>query len=167
MHFLREEGKNLELRNRISLKAVKVWRQSGLISAAVMTVLAVVLTVTANKFDWSTWIIYAAWGALVLEIALYVFIIPSLRWKWWRYEVRENEIEIQKGLFIIERTLVPMIRVQHVETKQGPLMRKNDLASVEISTAATTHEIPALDRAEAEHLRHYIAQMVTLVKEDV
>ena len=162
-----EEGKDLELKNRISLKAVKVWRQSGMISAAVTTIIAGALTVATNMLDWSAWIIYAAWGTLVLEFILFVIVIPSLRWKWWRYEVRENEIEIQKGLIIIERTLVPMIRVQHVETKQGPLMRRNDLATVEISTAATTHEIPALDRTEAEHLRGYIAQMVTLVKEDV
>lgn len=157
----------MELKNRISLKAVKVWRQSGAITAIIMAVIAVGLTIAVNMFDWSMWIMYSAWGLTVLDFVLYVLVIPSLRWKWWRYEVRENEIEIQKGLFIIERTLVPMIRVQHVETKQGPLMRKNDLASVEISTAATTHEIPALDKAEAEHLRQYIAQMVTMVKEDV
>lgn len=157
----------MELKNRISLKAVKVWRQSGVITAVIMAAIAGGLTVAVNVLDWSSWIMYGAWGLTVLEFVLYVLIIPSLRWKWWRYEVRENEIEVQKGLFIVERTLVPMIRVQHVETKQGPLMRKNDLASVEISTAATTHEIPALDKEEAEHLRQYIARMVTMVKEDV
>ena len=60
-------------------------------------------------------------------------------------EVRETEIEIQRGIFVIKRTLVPMIRVQHVETNQGPFLRKYDLASVEVSTAATVHTIPALD----------------------
>lgn len=157
----------MELQNRISLKAVKVWRQNGIILAIISTIIAIALTIIVVMLDWSKWISYASWGAVVLEFLLYVVILPSLRWKWWRYEVRESEIEIQKGLFIIERTLVPMIRVQHVETKQGPLMRRNDLASVEVSTAATTHEIPALDRTEAEHLRQYIAQMVTMVKEDV
>ena len=74
----------MELKNRISLNAVKVWRQSGMISAAVMAVIAIALTVAVNKLDWSAWVIYGAWGALVLEFILYVIVIPSLRWKWWR-----------------------------------------------------------------------------------
>lgn len=90
-----------------------------------------------------------------------------MKWKRWRYEVREKEIEIQSGLFIIKRTLVPMIRVQHVETNQGPLLRKYQLASVEISTAATTHEIPALELPEADELRFYISKMASVEEDDV
>ena len=62
----------------------------------------------------------------------------------WRYEVRESEIELQHGIFIVKRTLIPMVRVQHVDTSQGPILRKYDLAEITISTAATNHTIPAL-----------------------
>ena len=60
-----------------------------------------------------------------------------------------------------------MIRVQHVETSQGPFLRKYDLASVEVSTAATVHTIPALDLQEADELRHYISKMASVEEEDV
>ena len=32
-----------------------------------------------------------------------------------------------------------MVRVQHVDTEQGPILRKYDLSSITISTAATSH----------------------------
>ncbi|MEH7523617.1 PH domain-containing protein, partial [Bacillus sp. JJ1503] len=89
------------------------------------------------------------------------------RWKRGRYEVRENEIELQHGVFVIKRTLVPMIRVQHVDTRQGPILRKYGLATVAISTAATVHEIPALDMDEAEELRFFISKLARVADEDV
>ncbi|MGM9929560.1 MAG: PH domain-containing protein [Bacillus sp. (in: firmicutes)] len=157
----------MDLEQRVSAKALKVWRLTGAIIAFVFLLVAFVLTIVATVFDWVEWVVYASWISVVVVTFLFVYLLPTLRWRWWRYEVRDEEIEIQKGLFVIKRTLVPMVRVQHVDTKQGPIMRKNDLATVEVSTAATVHEIPALDRQEAERLRLHIAEMVKVVKEDV
>lgn len=81
--------------------------------------------------------------------------------------MRESEIEIQSGLIIIKRTLVPMSRVQHVDTKQGPVLRRYDLATVVVSTAATSHEIPALDTAEADDIRYFISTLAKVEEEDV
>lgn len=162
-----EGGEKVDLQNRISLRALKVWRQTGLIASACYVIVAIALTVVTVMFDWPNWVVFASWGTLCMFSFLFVYLIPNLRYKWWRYEVRERDIEIQRGLFIVKRTLVPMVRVQHVDTKQGPIMRKNNLSTVEISTAATVHEIPALDSTEAEHLREYIAKMVQTVKDDV
>lgn len=92
---------------------------------------------------------------------------PKLKWARWRYEVRETEIELQHGVIFTKRTLIPMIRVQHVDTKQGPVLKKYDLATISISTAATVHEIPALDLAEAEELRSYIGKLTRVADEDV
>ncbi len=85
----------------------------------------------------------------------------------WRYEVREHEVELQYGVFVVKRVLVPMIRVQHVDTSEGPILRKYKLANVTIATAATVHEIPALDVEKADQLRDYISQLAREAKEDV
>ena len=74
---------------------------------------------------------------------------------------------MQHGVFVIERTLVPMVRVQHVDTTQGPLLRKYQLATIYISTAATRHEIPAIDLQEAEELRHSISALARVAEDDV
>ncbi|MFJ5625482.1 PH domain-containing protein [Peribacillus loiseleuriae] len=157
----------MEPRNRISSKALKVWRISGVINAAICWVITIAVLVVTILFDWPYWAIGATGLISTAVTYISVFLFPSMKWKRWRYDVREKEIEIQSGLFIIKRTLVPMIRVQHVETNQGPLLRKYQLASVEISTAATTHEIPALELTEADELRFYISKMASVEEDDV
>lgn len=96
-----------------------------------------------------------------------MILFPKVRWMRWRYEVREAEIELQHGLFIVKRTLIPMIRVQHVDTTQGPLLRKYNLAVLTISTAATVHAIPAIAVEEADALRQQISVLARVAKEDV
>ncbi|WP_145453348.1 PH domain-containing protein, partial [Staphylococcus epidermidis] len=63
--------------------------------------------------------------------------------------------------------LVPMVRVQHVDTSQGPILKKYDLATVSISTAATVHEIPTVDIQEAEELRRSISALARVAEDDV
>ncbi|CEG25356.1 PH domain-containing protein [Bacillus sp. B-jedd] len=152
---------------RISEKALKVWRLSGALGTLFIAVPAIIIIVLSFIFDWPLWVPAAA---IIFPLAytwFSVFFLPSLWWKRWRYEVREQEIEIQKGLFVIKRTLVPMVRVQHVDTSQGPILRKYKLATVMISTAATIHEIPALEEEEAEALRMQISRLARVADEDV
>lgn len=157
----------LEPQKRISNKGLTVWRISGAIHSFFALLIfggAVALTLI---FDWPSWIIGIAILAFALYAYLFIMLLPTLRWRRWRYEVRENEIELQHGVFIIKRTLVPMIRVQHVDTQQGPILRKYQLATITVSTAATVHEIPALEVDEAEELRFFISKLVRVADEDV
>ena len=157
----------LEPQRRISSKGLTVWRISGAIHsffALLVSGAAVALTII---FDWPSVIIGIAVLALVLYAYLFIILFPTLRWKRWRYEVRENEIELQHGVFVIKRTLVPMIRVQHVDMQQGPILRKYQLATITVSTAATVHEIPALEMDEAEELRFFISKLARVADEDV
>jgi uncharacterized protein len=157
----------LEPQNQISRKALKVWRLTGLLISIISWALAIALSIITYIFDWNYWIITGSLLLAAFETYLLLFIVPEVKWKRWRYEVRETEIEIQSGIIIITRTLVPMVRVQHVETEQGPLLRKYNLASINISTAATMHEIPALDINEADELRHRISKLASVEEEDV
>jgi uncharacterized protein len=118
-------------------------------------------------FDLPTWIVAISIAIPLLFAYLLIVVWPKLKWKRWRYEVRETEIELQRGVIFTKRTLIPMIRVQHVDTNQGPILKKYHLATIEISTAATVHEIPALDLDEAEELRFYIGKLTRVADEDV
>lgn len=118
-------------------------------------------------FEWPVWL-YAIYAAVVALAAFFlIYLFPKIRWQRWRYEVREQEIELQHGLFIVKRTLVPMVRVQHVDTEQGPILRKYDLSEISISTAATTHTIPALITEEADELRSRISVLARVAEDDV
>lgn len=157
----------IEPQKRISQKALTVWRiNGGIVSFFLLLLAGSILTLTII-FDWPIWICIIGIIIVILTIYFEIILFPPLRWRRWRYEVREKEIELQQGIFIIKRTLIPMVRVQHVDTKQGPILRKYNLASVAISTAATVHEIPALDLEEAEELRISISMLARVADEDV
>ena len=73
-----------------------------------------------------------------------ILVVPELRWRRWRWEVREHEVDIRRGTLTETRTLVPMQRVQHVDTRRDPLEQALGLATVVFHTAAGENRIPAL-----------------------
>ncbi|MEH7110344.1 MULTISPECIES: PH domain-containing protein [Bacillaceae] len=158
---------NREPSKKISAKALTVWRISGVIKSAIEWSIVATVLFLVHLFDWPNWISIIMIALGIIFTILHIFLFPTLRWKQWRYDVREEEVELQEGIFVLRRTLVPMIRVQHVDTVQGPLLRKYQLASVIIHTAATAHEIPALEMEEAEELRLYISNLTKVAEEDV
>ncbi|MFS0864834.1 PH domain-containing protein [Fredinandcohnia sp. 179-A 10B2 NHS] len=153
--------------NRISERALTVWKTSAAITSLIGWIITIAVLVLTIIFDWTFWIFGVLLVLSVIESILSIFILPKLKWKRWRYEVHEHEIDLQRGVFIVKRTIIPMNRVQHVDTQQGPLLRKHELATVTISTAATVHEIPALDLEEADQLRDYISKLARVDEDDV
>lgn len=156
-----------EPQHQISKRALTVWRITALILVIFFTLLLIGYLIIAYIFNLPLWISVILIAVVLLMAIFMIGVFPLIKWKKWRYEVHEHEIDLQYGIFIIRRILIPMVRVQHVDTVQGPLLRKYKLASVTISTAATTHEIPALDVEEAEQLRTTISQLARVVEEDV
>src|SRR3954454_9257741 len=75
---------------------------------------------------------WRAAGLAVLAVALVAgtAVVPELRWRRWRWEVREHEIDLLRGIFVVRRTLIPMARVQHVETERGLIGQALGLATV-------------------------------------
>ncbi|WLD93658.1 PH domain-containing protein [Alkalihalobacillus sp. AL-G] len=152
---------------QIDSKALKVWKLSGLITSSIFILLAIGSIVLAILTPVPFWISILTVIAALLLTYLFVVVIPEIQYRVWRYEIDEYEIELKFGLFIIRRILVPMVRVQHVDTKQGPLLRRYQLSSVTITTAATTHEIPALDNETANQVRDFISQRARVTEDDV
>ena len=91
--------------------------------------------------------------------AVLALVIPPLRWRRWAYEVRDDEIDLRHGAFVVRRTLVPIRRVQHVDTESGPLQDSFGLATVTFHTAAGGVSIPALSKSEAETVRARVAEL--------
>ncbi|WP_453997406.1 PH domain-containing protein [Bacillus nitroreducens] len=154
-------------KNRISKRALTVWKTAAVISSMIGWVISITILVLTIIFDWPYWIFLILIILTIVESIFSIFIFPKLKWKRWRYEVHEHEIDLQRGVLIVKRTIIPMNRVQHVDTQQGPLLRKHELATVTISTAATVHEIPALDLEEADQLRDSISRLARVDEDDV
>ena len=86
-------------------------------------------------------------------------VAPEIMWRRWRYEIRDEEVDLQRGLVVVRRTLVPMVRVQHVDTRRGPLQRRMGLSTVVFYTAAGSNEIPQLDSATAAEVADRISEL--------
>jgi membrane protein YdbS with pleckstrin-like domain len=97
--------------------------------------------------------------AAVLVVVVAAIVVPRLRLARFRFEVREDEIDLRHGIVIETRTLVPMARVQHVDTHRTPVSRFFGLAAVAFHTAAGANEIPALRDADAAAIRDRIADL--------
>ncbi|AUJ25111.1 MULTISPECIES: PH domain-containing protein [Virgibacillus] len=154
-------------KQQIEKEAIKVWRITAAIYNGILCLLAIAALVVSIIFEWPVWYSMVAVAVTIILAYVFIFILPKLRWRRWRYELFEQEIYIQYGILIMSRTLVPMVRVQHVDTQQGPILKRYDLATVTISTAATTHEIPALNEEDASLLRDRISELARVDEEDV
>lgn len=162
---------------RIHKNAIKAWTVNALIIGLVWFIplgFYVMISIGESAGTPISWYHEIDWFlfSILFIVALFLYIMiglvyPKLRWKRWKYNVSENEVDLLRGIIIKKRTLVPINRVQHVDTRQGPVYRRFGLSSVTISTAATTHEIPALDDDTANALRNTISELVRKVKGDV
>lgn len=136
---------------RLSPLAPWVWRASSLASWAAVLVVGVVLAMNVEEI--APW----AWVAPLAGLVLWTAVVPPLRYARWRWDVREEGIDIQSGALEVSRTMVPWVRVQHVDTRRGVLEQAFGLSTVVVHSAAGSHTIPLLPRAEAEALRDRIA----------
>ncbi|PEM93538.1 hypothetical protein CN558_14205 [Bacillus wiedmannii] len=155
------------LKNEINPDMVKVWKVRAVIEEGIGILVMLAYLFLMIKFDWWAWILYVMIGLTVVFAPFSYFLFPILRQRYYSYQLNEEELEIQHGLFVVKRVLVPMIRVQHVTIEQGPIMRKYGLAELHISTAATSHSIPGLTMYEAEMLKTKIAELAKVSDEDV
>ncbi|MBN8210848.1 PH domain-containing protein [Bacillus sp. NTK071] len=153
---------------KIDPKGLKVWQiTGGIVSFVSMIILAGLFTFHLFVRAIPYWVLVVSCILVIIFTILQVWVLPKLRWRKWRYEVSEHEVELKYGVIMVTRTLIPMVRVQHVDTRQGPLLRANQLSSVTISTAATTHEIPALSNEIADELRDRISILARMAEDDV
>jgi membrane protein YdbS with pleckstrin-like domain len=139
---------------RLSAKARWVWRAEQVLGWGVAVVAGFLL---AGPLDG----VLAALVRVVPVVGLVVCVavIPGLRWRRWRWEVRPEAIDLRHGVLTVRRTLVPMRRVQHVDTTRDVLEQQLGLASVRVHTAAGSHTIPLLPLADADELRERIADL--------
>lgn len=155
-----------ELTKRLHPDYLTVYRISQLVWNGIFLILIIAYTSLALWKDWTLIPVWIGYALLALSLVWFTWVVPNVKVSRFRYELFEEELEIQSGLIFISNVLVPMVRVQHVELVSGPLMRKYDLASVSIVTAATTHQISGLKHSEAENLKRRIGVLAKVDDEN-
>jgi membrane protein YdbS with pleckstrin-like domain len=141
-------------RRRLAPGAKFAWRlqQIGIWGAAVLIGSAV-----SSRLDGA--LAAALWLVPLAGGVASALLVPALRWSRWRWDLRPEAIDIQHGTFTVRRTLVPLVRVQHVDTKRGILEQMLGLSTVVVHTAAGSHTIPLLKSDDADELSDRIASL--------
>ncbi len=92
-------------------------------------------------------------------------VVPRLRYRYWRYDLRAEELYLERGIFNRVRTIVPLRRIQHLDVSQDLLEREFDLGKLIVHTAGARSSdvvLPGLRIEDAERLRdtlkHYILE---------
>jgi len=164
---------------KLDKRITRVWRLSATINVLFWSMLLVLpaiivfsnLTASGSMDEGGMLTLTIITVVLVLLLTVFfvvfVLIVPKIRWIQWSFEVYDQEIDIHKGIFWKKRIIIPLIRVQNVDTRQGPIMRANGLASFTVATAAGEHVIPGLLVEEADALRDHVAILARIAQEDV
>lgn len=156
--------------NQLDPKVKTVWRINDAIWLTVVFLCCFVPFAIAAAVEPASWIVIVlAAIAVVYVVCLVVWLVvlPPIRFVRWRYELSSDYLDIARGIVWRKRFIIPFIRVQNTDTRQGPILRAFGLASVTVATAAGEHEIPGLGSDVAERLRDRAAELARLAQEDV
>ena len=147
---------------KISPKAIRVWRISEAIVAGVVLLLALgAFLLSQFVWDWLPWwISLIIFGFFLYGCIFQVWLFPALKYKYFRYKVLEDEVKIHSGIWIKRRLSIPLFRVQNIDTHVGPLMRRFGLKSITLRTSAERIEIPELEADRADGLRNDIRALI-------
>jgi len=142
-----------------------VWAIKYMIFFGVLLIGALIYDVI-GIFAANRWLIPGIATVLVLIVGGSIsYFVPKFRYRFWRFELRQEELLLERGILNRVRTVVPLRRIQHLDVSQDILEREFSLGKLIVHTAGTRSSdvvLPGLRYEEAESLReamkHYILE---------
>jgi uncharacterized protein len=140
-----------------------VWAVQGAIGTAVLglVVTGAVVALAVSDAGTAGWVVGAAGAAAVIASAVFFgWLLPSLDYRHFRYEVTELGLYVARGWLWRRWQVVPHARIQTVDIRSGPLLRAYGLVAVHVATAAAGGGtgIPGLASSEADALVEELAR---------
>lgn len=100
---------------------------SGIVSAAASGLLWYFRSYSFSKF-------FTAFFIILTVISI---VLGYVRYRAWRYTLRDDHMYLERGIFTRVRTMVPYVRVQHVDTQKSVIDRVLGLSKVVVYTAGS------------------------------
>lgn len=150
---------------RLHPRVLPVWLLVAAVRAGVLGGLLVGGAVALRRSPGWTfgdpWLVEAAVVVAVFSFA-FRLVVTWLRYRIWRFAVREDHLYIERGVFTRIKTVVPFVRLQHVDSQRGPIERTAGLATVVVYTAGSRSgdvAIPGLTPERAETLQEELRSL--------
>ncbi len=100
-------------------------------------------------------------------LLLLLLLLPGaffwLDWRQYRFGLDDHQLYVKRGWWRQQMTIAPQLKVQSVEIAQGPLSRRQGLASLRFGMAGGTMEMIALPLATAVAIRDAVMEKVAAV----
>lgn len=106
-------------------------------------------------------------GIIFISGLLVSFVFPHFKYKYFEFELQDEELFLSRGVFIHTNTFIPLARIQHIDLEQSILDRMYGLSKIVVHTAGTRSDeltIPGLPLHYAEEVRDFLRKFI---KEDV
>jgi membrane protein YdbS with pleckstrin-like domain len=141
---------------RLDPRVRTVWVAQSAVAAAVV---GGGLAAVDRALDLVPWYAPLAVAGVVLAVGVTMAV---LRYRAWGYEVRDDGIYLERGVFTQVRTVVPFVRIQHVDSSRGPVERLVGLATTVVYTAGSRGAdvtVPGLTPVRADDLRERLKRL--------
>lgn len=124
-----------------------MWLCEDLIGVVILVVAALAIAMAVDSL--------MPWLPLAVAVAgvIHVIVVPRARYRRYRWELREEELDLLSGVFSVTRTIVPITRIQHVSVQRTGWTSVFDLVRLNVHTAAGAMTIPGLAPAHAAGVR--------------
>ena len=144
--------------------AVKsVWTIKSILRWCILLPVCTTVDVTFFFSDNTTFLPGLWTGLLIVICSVWTLIVPKLRYRFWRYELREEDLFAIRGIWNRVQTIVPLRRIQHLDVAQDLIEGNYNVARLVVHTAGTRSTdvvIPGLPYEEAVRLRDTVRDFV-------
>jgi membrane protein YdbS with pleckstrin-like domain len=134
------------------------------------TLWALVLGGIATALTWAYLDVTLLAPVALAAVLLVLFVTHAvLRYRVWRYEFREDAIYLERGVLRRVRTVVPFVRIQHVDTARGPIDRVAGLSTLVVYTAGSRGAdvtVPGIEADRASDHQRRLKQLAIAAEDD-
>ncbi len=144
-----------ELFQKLDPKIITSWKISRWIRFGIFAVIMAIPTVILfiSEVPKEVMIPTLIIDALILGyLTVTPFLYPAIEYRQWKYSISEDRVLIKHGIFFIQTTIIPVIRIQHVTISQGPIKRKLGISTIQINTASGGFKIEGLSDDNAKSI---------------
>ena len=141
---------------RLDPRVRTVWVLKAALAAALLGGGMFAVNRVVDVLPWYTPLVL---GGLIIVVGV---TFAVLRYRAWGYEVRNDGIYLERGVLTQVRTVVPFVRIQHVDSSRSPVERLAGLATTVVYTAGSRGAdvtVPGLTPVRADDLRERLKQL--------
>lgn len=158
-----------ELAPRVRLQWILGSSVAALVVGVVATGIAYVVGQVTSLLPQGVGTATAVGGVVFVIAALLSIVRAVLLYRSWGYVVRADSLYLSRGVFTRVRTVVPYVRVQHIDTTRGPVERLLGLSTLIVYTAGSRGAdvtIPGLTPDRASTLQHRLERLAIESEEE-